>query len=1200
MPPKAIFASVLLAFTIFGLGAASAGAQDPSLPPGSNFDLSHWYLQLPTSNNILTGASGSVDSASASQLAAGFTNACFYTGSDGAMTFWAPDNGARTSGSDHPRSELREQVIPGNNNTNWTVYGVHSLTAQCQVLQVPSDTGKVCIGQMHEPNTRPDGSASAGNEHLIMFDLVNRRIYANINLDGNLSSSFSQTYLSGSSVALNSNISYTMSAVNGLLTIIVNNITNSWDLFSGTNYQGHAATNWDTASGNTLYFKAGDYNQTTNQCNCSTDGARVAFYSLARYHAPSIASQPVSLVASNGTSAAFSVSALGNGNLSYQWCLNGTNSLAGATNASFAMTNVSAANAGSYTVVVSDYLGSVTSAVATLIVGSTVAFTTAGAASWSCPDGVTSIQVECWGGGGAGGSAFRTPNSGSVEYGGGGAGGAYAKLTSYAVIPGNTYYLNVGAGGVAAAGTLVNDVKVPGGNSWFNSVNSEPSGAGHCVAKGGDGGQCAVGNTGTTAYGTGGTGATNGSLGDILYAGGSGGTVTSSTGYGGSGAGSGGTAGSGSSGGTNGAPASAVAGGGPGGAPNATGGSSGPGQKPTLGPGGGGGGARATAQQTGGNGYDGQVIVTYAAGACTAATAAAPVGSGNGLGGLTTCASQPITLTETPGAGTGPFNYAWKKVGSATVLGTASSLLVSSPANGDAYTCDVTATCGGGTSTSPAAVLTVSGPGVTLNPAIQSVYRTMSVRVTATLSGSATGGTWTATGTGTFSSTNALATVYTPSASDAGTTVTLTFTTTQGGPCGVASATDVVTFNQAVNPAKVAIIKADDFRVPLLAWTNFLQASRDAGLKVSLGVIVSNIVGNAATAQWMQAQQALRDVEFWDHGWEHTQWTNSGQTVSEFEGSGLAYMQQHLADAQAGLSNALGRDAIAFGTPYNGFDTNTAAVINATPALQLFFASSVTAARTYLDPRVSVVKIIGESDGTGKPNAAAFAAAYPGGPTGPVALQFHPSNSAFDASRLIEYQNILQFLLTNGYSILLPAEYVATLSAPPTAVTQPASAITPNGATLNASINPNGAATSYYFRYGPTTNYGSYSPTNTLPASSDPAAANSTLSGLFSGALYHFQILASNNSGNGAGIDQLFATASITYPDLSGATLASPGGFQFEFTNTSGASFAVLFSTNFSDWTVLGPALEGPAGHYQFIAPQMTNIVQGFYRVRSP
>jgi hypothetical protein len=348
-----------------------AWALDPTKPPGQNFDLSHWKLQLPTIGGVPTGSGGSVDEVQPSALVAGFTNNYFFTGPDGAMTFWVPDNGSTTSGSAHPRSELREELIAGNDNTNWTVYGTHILTAQCKVLQVPSDTGKVCIGQIHEPNTRPDGSASAGNEHMIMFDLNSKKIYANINLDGNQSSTFSTNFVSGSSVALGNTVNYTMSVINGVLTISVNNVTNSWDLLSGTNYQGHIATNWDTASLNTVYFKAGDYNQTTNQCNCSTDGAQVAFYSLTRYHAACITNQPDSLAVTAGSNAIFTVGASGNGTLSYQWWFNGTNTITGATAASLTRTNVSGTNAGNYTVVVSDNtssFSSITSAVATLTV----------------------------------------------------------------------------------------------------------------------------------------------------------------------------------------------------------------------------------------------------------------------------------------------------------------------------------------------------------------------------------------------------------------------------------------------------------------------------------------------------------------------------------------------------------------------------------------------------------------------------------------------------------------------------------------------------------------------------------------------------------------------------------------------------------------------------------------------------------------
>jgi hypothetical protein len=375
--------------TLAGLACLPARALNPGQPPGGNFDLSHWYLQLPTSNGILTGASANVDSASATQLVAGFTNAYFYTGPDGAMTFWAPDDGATTGGSTHPRSELRELVNPNDSSVNWTLEGTHIMTATCVVSNVPSDTKKVCIGQIHEPNSQPDGSYSANNEEMIMFDLANQTIYANINLDGNLSSSFSATFISGSGVALGKTINYTMSVVNGLLQITVNNATNSWNLFSGTNYEGHMATNWDAASGNTVYFKAGDYNQTDNSCGCSTDGAKVAFYALTRYHAPSITNQPASQSAPTGSNVTFQAGASGNGTLTYQWQLNSTNNLPGGTNSSFTITGASPANAGNYTVLVTDSLGSVTSAVAVLTINVPPLFTGARLA-----DGGTSLTLS--------------------------------------------------------------------------------------------------------------------------------------------------------------------------------------------------------------------------------------------------------------------------------------------------------------------------------------------------------------------------------------------------------------------------------------------------------------------------------------------------------------------------------------------------------------------------------------------------------------------------------------------------------------------------------------------------------------------------------------------------------------------------------------------------------------------------------------
>jgi hypothetical protein len=340
-----------LVFSAIVLSAAvRTWALVPTLPPGGNFNLGNWYLQLPTINGVLTGTAGNVDSVSTAQLVAGFTNAYFYTGPDGAMTFRVPDNGSTTSGSAHPRSELREELAPGDTSVNWTPNGIHVMSATCVVSNVPSDTRKVCIGQVHEQVS----GGSVVPMVMIMFD--NNTIYANIWPDGNVDSSSSYQY---GSFNIGRQITYQIAVTNGVLSLTIGSTIKTFNLFAA----GYA--NWQT---NQVYFKAGAYSQTTNQCNCDTDGALVAFYALTRYHAPGITNQPAGTNVTVGQSASFTVAASGNGTRVFQWWFNATNLLTGATYASLTVTNVQRASAGNYTVVVSDYTGSVTSSVATLAV----------------------------------------------------------------------------------------------------------------------------------------------------------------------------------------------------------------------------------------------------------------------------------------------------------------------------------------------------------------------------------------------------------------------------------------------------------------------------------------------------------------------------------------------------------------------------------------------------------------------------------------------------------------------------------------------------------------------------------------------------------------------------------------------------------------------------------------------------------------
>jgi hypothetical protein len=133
-----------------------------------------------------------------------------------------------------------------------------------------------------------------------------------------------------------------------------------------------------------------------------------------------------------------------------------------------------------------------------------VSFTTAGNGTWTCPTGVTSVQVEAWGGGGgSGGTGAHYASTG------GGAGGSYVKYTT-AVTPNTTYQLTVGAAGTAGTGggggTNNGGPGGPGGSSFFgNTTAGNPTGA-IVLAVGG------AGSVGNNAAGTGTTNrtATNG------------------------------------------------------------------------------------------------------------------------------------------------------------------------------------------------------------------------------------------------------------------------------------------------------------------------------------------------------------------------------------------------------------------------------------------------------------------------------------------------------------------------------------------------------------------------------------------------------------------------------------------------------------------------------------------------------------------
>ena len=196
---------------------------------------------------------------------------------------------------------------------------------------------------------------------------------------------------------------------------------------------------------------------------------------------------------------------------------------------------------------------------------------------------MTSVTVEAWGGGGAGGGVTNNDAEGA-----GGAGGQYARSV-VTVTPGASYAIGVGAGGTASTGN-----GGAGGDSTFASTT--------VVAKGGAGGGANNGPAGV--------GSTTNGVGTFVYRGGNGSASPSDGNSGAGGGGAGSTGAGGNASGTT-AGTGTTVGGGNGGAGRTNSGDGNAGS--VYGGGGGGGRTSNNDNYDGGAGAAGRVLLTYEA-----------------------------------------------------------------------------------------------------------------------------------------------------------------------------------------------------------------------------------------------------------------------------------------------------------------------------------------------------------------------------------------------------------------------------------------------------------------------------------------------------------------------------------------------------------------------------------------------------------
>ncbi|MGA8744561.1 MAG: hypothetical protein WB507_01700 [Solirubrobacterales bacterium] len=146
-------------------------------------------------------------------------------------------------------------------------------------------------------------------------------------------------------------------------------------------------------------------------------------------------------------------------------------------------------------------------------------------------------------------------------------------------------------------------------------------------------------------------------------------------------------------------------------------------------------------------------------------------------------------------------------------------------------------------------------------------------------------------------------------------------------------------------------------------------------------------------------------------------------------------------------------------------------------------------------------------------------------PSASPSAQVHGVIAGLAAGKNYEYRVTVRSANGSTYGASQPY----TTGKVPDLTTDPATNLTEDSATLNASFVGDGSDTHYYFEWGPTVAYGNLTaapPGDDAGSPTGPARTpNSTeLTGLEPYSTYHYRVIASNGSGTSQGRDQMFTT----------------------------------------------------------------------------
>jgi Fibronectin type III domain len=206
---------------------------------------------------------------------------------------------------------------------------------------------------------------------------------------------------------------------------------------------------------------------------------------------------------------------------------------------------------------------------------------------------------------------------------------------------------------------------------------------------------------------------------------------------------------------------------------------------------------------------------------------------------------------------------------------------------------------------------------------------------------------------------------------------------------------------------------------------------------------------------------------------------------------------------------------------------------------------------------------------------------------------------------------------TNGAGTSRGDDGIFTTTSGPVAVTGSASGVTATAATLAGTVDPNGRPTTWYFEYGTSTGYGSKTASKSAGSGTSSAAVSAPVSGLATGRVYHYRLVATSDAGTSRGADRTFTTAgapvavtgsvsAITTKSAKLAGTVNANGqttsWYFEYgpttsygSKTSAKSLGAGAKTTSVSATVTG--LMATAYHYRLVATNASGTSLGANRV---